>query len=174
MWWFEKTATCFLCPSLTATTCLMSFLYPTRREIPWCVRRQQGVHLQGALAPWANGGMGTIGDTRSVSGLHEGSQSMIGDGGKDRVRAYNCQAKKGREFKIGIGTKTVFFCAASTFSFSYDARLALPFDKLGFASILQNSKKSVFSFCIMLGLHYLCSQKKNNEKSYRCRTGTTA
>ena len=28
------------------------------------------------------GGMGTIGDTRSVSGLHEGSQSMIGDGGQ--------------------------------------------------------------------------------------------
>ena len=26
-----------------------------------------------SLAPWANGGMGTIGDTRSVSGLHEGA-----------------------------------------------------------------------------------------------------
>ena len=41
-----------------------------------------------SLAPWANGGMGTIGDTRSVSGLHEGSQSAIGDGGQgDGVRA---------------------------------------------------------------------------------------
>ena len=35
-----------------------------------------------ALAPWANGGMGIIGDTRSVSGLHEGSLSVIGDGGQ--------------------------------------------------------------------------------------------
>ena len=26
-----------------------------------------------SLAPWANGGMGTIGDTRSVSDLHEGA-----------------------------------------------------------------------------------------------------
>ncbi len=51
---------------------------------------------------------------------------MIGDGGKDRVRAYNCQAKKGREFKIGIGTKTVFFV------------------------LLQR-----FRFRMMLGLHYL-------------------
>ena len=32
--------------------------------------------------PWANGGMRSIRDTRSVSGLHEGSQSVIGDGGQ--------------------------------------------------------------------------------------------
>ena len=37
-----------------------------------------------SLAPWANGGMRSIGDTRSVSGLHEGSQSVIGDGGQGK------------------------------------------------------------------------------------------
>lgn len=33
------------------------------------------------LAYRANGGMGTIGNTQCVSGLHEGSLSVIGDGG---------------------------------------------------------------------------------------------
>lgn len=34
-----------------------------------------------SLAHRANGGMGTIGNTKCVSGLHEGSLSVIGDGG---------------------------------------------------------------------------------------------
>ena len=35
-----------------------------------------------SLAPWANRGMRIVGDTQSVSGLDEGSLSVIGDGGQ--------------------------------------------------------------------------------------------